>query len=223
MMKASPARRRLLIMASMRGAFRRVAPALIITLGVSLPVRAQQQPPPAPPYGHYPPQYPPQYPPPPAQPPPPPKDDKPRVIEPWEPDDPPPEGYVLRSKVNGGAIAGGATLLGVMWLTSIVVGAVAATEEDDQGIDGDGVESEDFAPMYVPIVGPFVTIGTVEPGSAGLGMLIVDGILQVSGAGLIVLGIVDRDYRVVRGEAASLQIVPALSPRQSGLTAVATF
>jgi hypothetical protein len=153
-----------------------------------------------PPYPPYPPPYGP-YPPPAYYAPPPPapaQPSGPAMIAPWDPDQPPPAGYYLSSKVNGGLIGGGVAILTSFWTVSVIGAAIAAKDEEEAGIDGDGVESDDWTPLYFPIVGPFITVNSVDAGSDGAAVLVIDGVLQTLGAFMIGWGIADRNYRVIR-------------------------
>lgn len=165
------------------------------------------QPPPPPGYGQQPPpgygQPPPGYgqPPPGYYPPPggyypnapPPSDPRPVSMEYDEGQDIP-QGYHLQSKVRGGLIGGGAGLLGGLWIISIITGAIGNAGNNLVGSE------ERWTPMYIPIVGPFVTMGTAAPnlGGDGVALLAIDGIGQLGGAAMIVLGIAVPRKRLIR-------------------------
>jgi len=151
--------------------------------------------------------------------------EKPREISPWDPDEPPPEGYNLRSSVRSGAIGGGVTLLLLGWIPAIIGGAIAAKDEKQRGIDGDGVEEGDWTPMYVPVVGPFITMSSVDASGGGAAVLVVDGVLQTAGAALIVYGILDRKYKVVRAQVAGhpVEVAPGVSFDRPGISVRGAF
>ncbi|XXT23451.1 hypothetical protein WME94_18105 [Sorangium sp. So ce429] len=134
----------------------------------------------------------------------------PAVIPFWDPDRPPPEGYYVTSRSNGGLIGGGVAIMTSFWLASLIAGVIAAKDEEDRGIDGDGVEASDWTPLYIPIAGPFVAIHAVDASAGGAAVLMVDGVLQTLGAGMVVWGLLDRKYRAVRATAGSsgVEVLP---------------
>lgn len=160
-----------------------------------------------------------------ASPPPPAAPAPPRELSPWDPDTPVPDGYVLRSRPQTGLIFGGAAMVSIAWVTSIAVGLVAAEDEEDRGIDGDGVEADDWTPLFVPIGGPFASIVSVDSGGVGTGLLLADGALQAAGVALIVVGSLVQDHRVVRvsPDAVSVTVAPTLSASARGLVLGGAF
>lgn len=164
-----------------------------------------QEPPPLPPstatapppgYGQPPPGYgqpPPGYYPPPGYPAP--RDTRPSVMD-YDEDQQIPPGYHVRSKVRGGLIGGGAGLLGGFWIISIITGAVG--NAGHELTDGD----EPWTPMYVPVVGPFITMATASNDLSGGGtaLLAIDGVAQLGGLAMIVLGITLPKKQLVRDD-----------------------
>lgn len=149
-------------------------------------------------------------------PPPPARPAPPRVVYGWDPDVPPPDGYELDSDVNMGLIGTGIGLLVTSYVTSILVGVVATQVEEVTP----GTES-DWSPLYVPVAGPFVALGTLDPGASGVGLLLADGILQSAGVLAIVLGIVDQEYKLIR--TGGMEITPSVTPGQQGLVVRGAF
>jgi hypothetical protein len=167
--------------------------------------------PPAPPAGYgYGQQPPPGYgypapvaPPPPAQ---------PLVIYGWDPDVEPPAGYELDWDANMGLVGGGIALVATGWTLSVLVGIAGATaeeneEEDHPASERDDVTTADWSPLYVPLVGPFIAIRTLDAEGWGLGLLLADGLMQAFGTVGIVLGAVDRDYKLVPS-VAGVEVTP---------------
>lgn len=143
-------------------------------------------------------------------PPPPPRPRAPRVVYGWDPDVPPPDGYELDSDANMGLIGTGIGLFASGYFTSVMV-AVVATQVDEVR---PGTES-DWSPLYVPVAGPFVALGTLDPSAAGVGLLLADGLFQAAGVLGIVLGIVDQEYKLIH--TGDIDITPTLMPGQQGL------
>jgi hypothetical protein len=126
--------------------------------------------------------------------------------------------------VNGRTLGIGIALLGTGWFLSIIAGSVGAASEQDEPVDeADGVTSQDWAVLYVPIVGPLVAIDTLDAKTSGVGVLIADAVLQVGGAAGIVAGIVDRRYRLVRQDYGSLRLTPLVWPGGRGIAAGGRF
>lgn len=218
--------------------------AFVTALGVSASAAAQTPPPypaqgypppgyapaPYPPgYGAYPPGYgPPGYPPnyaPPgyAPPPAPPRFTAPPPPARMDPDDPPP-GYHTESRSRRGIVLGGALMLGIPYLISAGVGAAGITDHN-RGI----------VPMLVPVVGPFITLETshvfegTRDQAATVGRvfgamgLIVDGVLQVGGLSLVVVGLAAQKRVVVRDRDEPAAAVPTVSLGPTGATALWRF
>jgi hypothetical protein len=164
-----------------------------------------------------------------AQPAPPPQ--PPSVIHDWDPEAAVPQGYRMVDTINGRLLGTGIGLLASGWLISVLVGSVgaAAAEEDRVRIndpeneDFDDTDPDDWTPLYVPVVGPFLAMGTLDPKPSGTGLLIVDGVVQTGGALCIVLGIVDRKYKLVRNDIAGVEVTPVSGPKLSGLSASGRF
>jgi hypothetical protein len=122
--------------------------------------------------------------------------------------------------------------LSIGWTSSAVIGGILAQVETDRGLDGDGVEGEDWFPMFIPVGGPFATIVSVDARAEGMAPLLIDGIIQVGGLAMILAGSLVSKHRVVRqyeqqaelqvGQA-ELQLVPVLHAEVQGATLWGTF
>ena len=78
-----------------------------------------------------------------------------------------------------------------------------------------------WAPLFVPIVGPFVAIETLDPTAGALGLLIADGVFQVAGALGIALSFVDRRHKIVKRGA--LRVAPLTVAGAHGLQTEVSF
>jgi hypothetical protein len=220
--------------------FARVAlclvPALVSLASVAhaddpppLPPAAASTPPPG--YGQPPPGYgqpPPGYYPPPGYGQPPPgyypqqADPRPVTME-YEEDQPIPPGYHVKTKIRAGLVGGGAGVLGGLWIISIFTGIFG-----NIGHEVTTGEKDAWTPMYVPIVGPFITISTASTDLSGGGtaLLVVDGIAQAGGAAMLVLGLALPKKTLVR-DAISFSPAPGVTVTPTftgtGLGAVGTF
>ena len=136
------------------------------------------------------------------------------------PDDPPP-GYHTESRMRTGLVTGGALMLVIPYALS-AGGAAAALGSNDR----------DYEPLFIPVIGPFIALSSTHAlqgtndglqqagrvlGSIGL---IFDGLIQVTGASLLVVGLaLPRDV-VVRDPPPG---VPEVSFGPRGATARWTF
>lgn len=126
---------------------------------------------------------------------------KPRIIEGWEPGDPVPDGYRPDTRPHSGLVKGGAATLFSLWGISAIAGSflvVAEDEDAEDGVDGNGIDAEDYYPLFIPVVGPFVTIGTAETSRAASVALVADGIGQTAGLAMFIAGLAARQDVLVR-------------------------
>jgi hypothetical protein len=178
-----------------------------------------------PPPGAYPPgAYGPEYPPPPgAYPPPPPGyyaypppplEEQPSEL-PYEEGDPIPEGYEPVTKMRKGLVIAGSVVFGSTYLISIITAAQVA---DVAGT------TEDVWPLFVPVVGPFIAMGTTHAwsdgeGSNGLGaILLLDGIAQVGGAAMFIGGVASHTTVLKRTASSDVQVDLELRPNGVGFS-----
>jgi hypothetical protein len=133
-----------------------------------------------------------------------------------------PPGYEPDTRVRKGLLIGGLVTFGVAWLGS----AAAASyfiEKDDQYSDrtfqvGDeeGEEYPAAAPLYVPVIGPFVAIGTMDPDKQVTAALVADGIVQIGGVAMALAGLIAQEKVLVRTESASVAVVPTVTTNGAG-------
>lgn len=146
---------------------------------------------------------------------------------PYEDDEPIPPGYRVVERKRRGLIIAGGVVTGVAWSLS-ATGAVAADYEDNSGL------------LLIPVLGPWLMLAspgakdecTREPGSdvefcedkAGLrGVLVFDGITQVAGATMLIVGLFVPSKRLVR-DYETMKVVPMRLGRDGhGLGVVGTF
>lgn len=136
----------------------------------------------------------------PAYPPPPPMSGPPRVVYGWDPDVPPPDGYVLDSDINGALLGAGIGLFAGAYLTSVLVGVVAQKADNPT----------DWSPLYVPVAGPLVAIKTLEANPVGTGVLIGDAVMQIAGVLSFVMAFVDEEHKIVRY--GGVEVTPMIGP-----------
>jgi hypothetical protein len=140
----------------------------------------------APPQGYYPQPY--YYPPPMTVLPPP--------TLPYTEGEPVPQGYQLKTRPVRSMVIAGAITFGSTYLVSALTSAslIAASSSNNAG----------FAPLFAPIAGPFVTIGTAHATGAGILWLVLDGLGQTAGATMLIYGLVAEEKYLQRTPVARL-------------------
>jgi len=214
--------------ASRSGSWWRGASALAVGLwacAIARPAGAQGQPPPPPPaqpppgfeqqqpaaqpYQGPPPGYPPPPPgyyPPPGYAVPPGAMLGPRTMD-YEDGDAVPQGYHVETRMRKGLLIGGAVTFGSVYLLTALTAA---------SIDSAKTGNDDFKPLYIPVAGPFITIGTAGSEGVGTFVLILDGIAQSGGLLMAVLGIAAQRTMLVRNDVESkVTVSPMLVGKNS--------
>jgi hypothetical protein len=124
----------------------------------------------------------------------------PRFIKDWQPGEEIPYGYHPESRVRKGAIIGGAIAFGVPYLYSAFIASVGS---DLAGASGDNK----VADLYVPVFGPFMEMSQTSSATARY-VLMLDGVAQGVGAGLLIYGLVSPKPILVRNDLALVTVTP---------------
>lgn len=111
----------------------------------------------------------------------------PRQIKDWNEGDPIPPGYHPVSHVRGGLIGGGAGLFGAFYLISALVASVATDV-----CNGGRNCSNTLWPLWIPVAGPFIALGTAAGSASGGFVLVLDGLAQAGGVVMIIVGAMGR-------------------------------
>lgn len=218
-------------------------------VGVGAPALAQQappeqpmyQPPPQPGQPYYPAQPAPQGQPYPGQPAPQGQPYYPQPGQPYDPNQPPPAyppptyaapmppqrvpiRYELRPRY--GLIAGGASMLGAMYLITAIAGLATVAASDiarEVGCDGGAGCPTAAWPLFVPVAGPFIQMGYLSGAGANTArvLLAFDGMVQLGGLAMIIAGSLAR--KKVPVYAQRFQLLPMASAGGGGLLAQARF
>jgi hypothetical protein len=122
-----------------------------------------------------------------------------------------PEGYRVEERARRGLVIGGAVTFGVTYILSAMVGLMA--ESVDRASGGSG---ESFLPLYIPLAGPFITVGTADAKGGGVFVLMVDGLAQVAGAAMFIGGLAAPEKKLVRNDVA-LSVKPIVTGDTVGL------
>ena len=130
---------------------------------------------------------------------------------PYDPDKGIPPGYRIGEKPRHSLAIAGAVTLGSLWVVSCIVGGII---EDDNNYNNDR-----GWPMYIPVVGPFITIGTAHTGASATTMLFFDGIAQAAGAAMFIAGMNTTQkvlkYQFTAG-GSEVAVQPIAAPTQGG-------
>jgi hypothetical protein len=123
---------------------------------------------------------------------------EPPHIEPelaYEPGRSPPPGYRVVRGPHRGLVAGGASLFAFSYAVAIV----AARAELDF-LAGDDPEREPARnrPLYAPLIGPFVAAVSADRSGGEYAVLLLDGMGQAVGLGLLLAGFATEEVRLVR-------------------------
>jgi hypothetical protein len=132
----------------------------------------------------------------------------------WQPGEPVPDGYRKVTGIRKGLVIGGS----VTWGSVYLFNAAAAASLHD-------TEQQRFDPLYVPAIGPFITIATARPDSLGALGLVLDGLVQSGGLAMMIIGLVSPQIKLVRDRSpAAVLPVPFLpDTRTAGLGLVGAF
>lgn len=117
-----------------------------------------------------------------------------------------PPGYRLETRMRRGLVIGGAVTFGSTYLLSALTASVA--------VDAGG--ADEFGPLFIPVAGPFVTIGTAESEGTGTFLLVLDGIGQAGGVAMFIAGLATEEQFLLRNDIATIKAVPILTPTTVG-------
>lgn len=139
---------------------------------------------------------------------------------PYDPQKPIPEGYHLETHKNRKLVGIGAGLTGGAWIFSVVLASAIIGENNGNDLG--------YGPLYVPIFGPFIALGTsnLDFGNDGYvgAVLILDGLVQAGGTALFIAGMVKevnvlvRDKKPAQPPATSLLPDVRIGPTSASLT-----
>lgn len=134
---------------------------------------------------------------------------------PYEEGDPVPYGYRPDTRIRRGLVIGGAVTLGSLYLMSASFGSLAS--DVDSG-------SDDYTPLYVPVLGPFITINTANSRGSGTFFLLMDGVGQSAGLAMLIAGLAAPQSVLVRNDIAEVRLSPvAVGDGQLGIGIAGTM
>jgi hypothetical protein len=109
----------------------------------------------------------------------------PQAMLPFEEGQTIPPGYELKARPVRSMVIAGSITFGVTYLISILTASTVIASDSNDG--------KKFGPMFVPAIGPFITIGTTKSDGAGTLWLVLDGLAQTAGGAMLVYGLVAEE------------------------------
>ncbi len=106
-----------------------------------------------------------------------------------------PPGHEVITTFHGPLLGAGTALFGFHWVLGLVLSQV------DFRLDGSDAARPEARnnPLMVPLVGPFIALGTDDARPAAeTAVLVLDGVAQIGSLGMIALGITLRQKWLVR-------------------------
>jgi hypothetical protein len=143
----------------------------------------------------------------------------PRVID-YEEGDAIPPGYRPGTRIRKGLVIGGAVMLGASYLLSIMVAGIGQLITN---VDAPG--TKDYGPVLIPVVGPFIGIGTTHASTGGAFGLAFLGVAQTAGLGMLIGGIAAPQPVLVRNEVGGVKftVAPQIGASSAGMGIVGSF
>jgi hypothetical protein len=143
---------------------------------------------------------------------------------------PVPPGYSIDTVPLKGMIAGGASLAAGLHLVSMIAAIALDAEADEIIVDEQGGARTDpefsdrYTPLFIPLVGPFITVKTADSTGTGRAILIMNGVGQVTGAALMIAGLVTTKKELVRDDAPmSFTVAPMVADGGGGISLEGQF
>jgi hypothetical protein len=133
----------------------------------------------------------------------------------WKKGDPVPLGYMAATASRTGFVVAGGIALGVAWATSVGFGgtflSVCSHARDSTRLC---VAS---GTLFIPGLGPFVSMAVLEPDARAYVPLAIDGAVQTAGAVMLIYGLASRrDVLVRTNEVAGTTVRWAPTPMPMG-------
>lgn len=137
-------------------------------------------------------------------------------ISSYEEGAPIPNGYHPESRTRTGLIVAGSVTFGTMYLITALVAAGNA-DAHEHG-------SNPAAALWIPAVGPFIQMTNTDSSVAGV-FLAIDGITQVAGLTMLVVGLTSPKTVLVRNDFGKVQVrpVPVVTGNTMGAGLAGTF
>jgi len=120
---------------------------------------------------------------------------------PYEEGESVPLGYQVKTRPVRALVIAGSVTFGVTYLLSLLTAAtVLAANPDSSG-------SKSLTPLFAPVVGPFITIGTVKADGAGSLWLVLDGLAQTAGAVMLIYSLAAEEKYLHRAPQTAAELL----------------
>jgi hypothetical protein len=120
----------------------------------------------------------------------------PRVIADWHPGEPIPPGYHPSERIRKGELIAGLITFGVPYIYTSLAAAI-----------GDDANTSKADALWVPVLGPFIELGQSHSATLDY-LLVIDGLAQALGAGLVIHGITSPRTLLIRNDLAMVTVSP---------------
>ncbi|MEM9691168.1 MAG: hypothetical protein AAGA56_01365 [Myxococcota bacterium] len=129
----------------------------------------------------------------------------PNYLDEWQPGMPVPDGYAVKSGYRRGLFGAGVGIFAGTWFFSTIAAAVGEANAEDNGYAYEGGNSaetaDDWVPLYIPVVGPWIAIRTLDTNAVGRHVLVMNGLLQASGVTMAIAGLMGENAELIKMEA----------------------
>jgi hypothetical protein len=130
----------------------------------------------------------------------------PRKITDWEEGEPIPPGYHKVTHVRLGLVIGGAVTFGVTYLFTAFAGALVSVSDIGNATNC-GMSCASAKPLLVPVAGPWIVLPHSDT-ATGSFFLVLDGLVQVAGLGMLIGGIAAQKTDLVRDAVGKVEVQP---------------
>lgn len=138
----------------------------------------------------------------------------------WRDGEPIPPGYHPVHRARGGLIGGGLAMFGASYLFSVLGAAADAsstcyqTQYAGPGSSSSGCEHK-FWPLWIPVGGPLIAIGTTHSDPLGTTVLVLDALVQGGGVLMAALGINGHTVLMRNDLGQKLELTPMMAMGQT--------
>jgi hypothetical protein len=118
-----------------------------------------------------------------------------------------PVGYRLERRARKGLVIGGTVTAGALWVASALMATLISPFESS---------NDDITPLYIPVLGPFITMATANSEGGATALLFIDGVGQAGGIAMLIAGVVAKKSVLVRQDILQLEIAPMVGTHRAG-------
>lgn len=134
---------------------------------------------------------------------------------------PPARPMVLKAMPDNRLIVPGAVILGLGYVGSLLTGSLLLAYADQTGASDRGQALAAGSTLLIPVVGPFVSGFMNRQPSWIIPIILLDGVGQAAGLGMILAGV--RHKRLVPVPVQALRLLPYADAQGGGLAAAGRF